>query len=37
MTAAGVTFLEASRSEPYGKEAVFQDPFGNKWDLIQRF
>jgi catechol 2,3-dioxygenase-like lactoylglutathione lyase family enzyme len=37
MIAAGVTFLEAPRSEPYGKVAVFQDPFGNKWDLIQHF
>ncbi len=33
--AAGVTFLEAPRSEPYGKVVVMQDPFGNKWDLIQ--
>jgi catechol 2,3-dioxygenase-like lactoylglutathione lyase family enzyme len=33
--AAGVTFLEAPRSEPYGKVAVMQDPFGNKWDLIE--
>ena len=32
--AAGVTFLEAPRSEPYGKVVVMQDPFGNKWDLI---
>lgn len=37
MTAAGVTFLEAPRREPYGKVAVFRDPFGNKWDLIQHF
>ncbi len=36
MTAAGVTFLEAPRAEPYGKVAVFADPFGNKWDLIER-
>lgn len=35
MTAAGVTFLEAPRHEPYGSVVVFQDPFGNKWDLIQ--
>ena len=33
--AAGVTFLEALRSEPYGEVVVMQDPFGNKWDLIQ--
>lgn len=31
----GVTFLETPRMEPYGKVAVFEDPFGNKWDLIQ--
>ena len=33
--AAGVTFLEAPRNETYGKVVVMQDPFGNKWDLIQ--
>ena len=32
---AGVEFLEEPRSETYGKVAVFRDPFGNKWDLIQ--
>jgi catechol 2,3-dioxygenase-like lactoylglutathione lyase family enzyme len=35
MTAAGVTFLETPRREPYGTVVVFQDPFGNKWDLIE--
>jgi len=35
MTAKGVRFLEARRDEPYGKVAVFVDPFGNKWDLIE--
>lgn len=35
MLDAGVTFLEAPRIEPYGKVAVFEDPFGNKWDLIE--
>ncbi len=35
MTAAGVTFLEAPRHEPYGSVAVFQDLYGNRWDLIQ--
>jgi catechol 2,3-dioxygenase-like lactoylglutathione lyase family enzyme len=33
---AGVQFLEAPRYEAYGTVAVFQDPFGNKWDLIER-
>ena len=36
MVRAGVTFLEAPRSEPYGKVAVWQDPFGNKWDLLEQ-
>ncbi len=30
----GVQFEEAPRNEPYGKVAVFRDPFGNRWDLI---
>lgn len=32
---AGVTFLEEPREEDYGVVAVFRDPFGNKWDLIE--
>jgi catechol 2,3-dioxygenase-like lactoylglutathione lyase family enzyme len=32
---AGVDFLEAPRHEPYGTVAVFSDPFGNRWDLIE--
>lgn len=35
MLAAGVTFLEAPRHEAYGSVAVFADPFGNTWDLLQ--
>ena len=35
MTAKGVTFREAPRYEPYGTVAVFEDPFGNLWDLIE--
>jgi catechol 2,3-dioxygenase-like lactoylglutathione lyase family enzyme len=34
MTAAGVRFLTAARTEPYGRVAVFLDISGNKWDLI---
>jgi catechol 2,3-dioxygenase-like lactoylglutathione lyase family enzyme len=34
-TRAGVSFLESPRHEAYGSVAVFEDPFGNKWDLIQ--
>lgn len=35
MLAHGVRFLEAPRHEPYGTVAVFLDPWGNRWDLIQ--
>ena len=34
MLAAGVTFEESLRHEPYGSVAVWRDPFGNRWDLI---
>jgi catechol 2,3-dioxygenase-like lactoylglutathione lyase family enzyme len=34
MQAAGVTFEEDPRHEPYGSVAVWRDPFGNRWDLI---
>lgn len=33
--AAGGTFEELPRAEPYGTVAVWRDPFGNRWDLIQ--
>lgn len=36
MLANNVEFLESPREEVYGKVAVFRDPFGNKWDLIER-
>lgn len=35
MVAAGVLFREAPRHEPYGTVAVFDDLYGNGWDLIQ--
>ena len=35
ITAAGGIFEEAPRHEPYGKVAVWRDPFGHRWDLIQ--
>ena len=35
LTERGVRFLEAPRREPYGTVAVFADPWGGKWDLIQ--
>jgi putative peptidoglycan lipid II flippase len=31
----GVTFLETPRREPYRLVAVFVDPWGGKWDLLQ--
>jgi len=34
MRARGVTFLEKPREEAYGTVAVFQDLYGNKWDLL---
>ena len=35
LSAAGAMFEEAPRSESYGIVAVWRDPFGNRWDLIQ--
>jgi len=35
MKAHGVQFLEAPRHEAYGTVAVFEDLYGNRWDLIQ--
>lgn len=34
-TAHGVRFIEEPRHEPYGIVAVFEDAFGNRWDLRQ--
>ena len=34
MRRRGVAFNEEPRAEAYGTVAVFEDPFGNKWDLI---
>jgi catechol 2,3-dioxygenase-like lactoylglutathione lyase family enzyme len=31
----GVQFLEQPRHEPYGTVAVFEDLYGNRWDLIE--
>jgi catechol 2,3-dioxygenase-like lactoylglutathione lyase family enzyme len=33
--ARGVRFLETPRRESYGTVAVFADPWGGKWDLIE--
>jgi catechol 2,3-dioxygenase-like lactoylglutathione lyase family enzyme len=35
MRARGVRFLETPRRESYGLVAVFLDPWGGKWDLLQ--
>ncbi len=35
MRAAGVRFLEEPRHEAYGSVAVFEDLYGNRWDLLQ--
>ena len=31
----GVRFCEAPRDESYGRVAVFEDLYGNRWDLIE--
>ena len=36
MRAEGVHFCEAPREEAYGMVAVFEDLYGNRWDLLQR-
>lgn len=35
MVRAGVQFLEEPRHEPYGSVAVFEDLYGNRWDLLE--
>ncbi len=35
MKEKGVTFREEPRYEAYGSVVVFEDPFGNLWDLIE--
>ena len=35
MLAAGVFFEEEPRVEDYGTVAVWRDPWGNRWDLLQ--
>lgn len=34
-TQAGVIFVRPPKREPYGTVAVFQDLYGNLWDLIE--
>ncbi len=35
MIAKGVRFVRPPKTEPYGTVAVFEDLYGNLWDLIQ--
>lgn len=36
LSARGLHFLEAPRHEPYGWVAVFEDLYGNRWDLLEQ-
>ncbi|HET9424485.1 MAG TPA: VOC family protein [Gemmatimonadaceae bacterium] len=36
LRSAGVRFVEEPRVEAYGRVVVFQDLYGNKWDLVER-
>jgi catechol 2,3-dioxygenase-like lactoylglutathione lyase family enzyme len=35
MKSAGVHFIREPKNEPYGTVAVFEDLYGNRWDLIE--
>ena len=35
LQARGLRFLETPRSESYGHVAVFEDLYGNRWDLLE--
>jgi catechol 2,3-dioxygenase-like lactoylglutathione lyase family enzyme len=35
MTARGVRFIRPPVAEPYGVVAVWEDLYGNRWDLLQ--
>lgn len=36
LTAAGVAFVREPGKESYGTVAVFEDLYGNRWDLVER-
>ena len=36
MSSHGVKFIENPREEVYGKVVVFEDLYGNRWDMIER-
>ncbi len=35
MTEAGITFIREPKQASYGIVAVFEDLYGNRWDLVQ--
>ena len=35
MLGAGIKFVREPKQAPYGKVAVFEDLYGNLWDLVQ--
>jgi catechol 2,3-dioxygenase-like lactoylglutathione lyase family enzyme len=35
MAAAGIRFVRPPSEQPYGTVAVFEDLYGNRWDLLQ--
>jgi len=35
MVANGIKFVREPKEQPYGLVAVFEDLYGNKWDLLQ--
>jgi len=35
MLSAGITFVREPKDAPYGTVAVFQDLYGNLWDLVE--
>jgi len=35
LLAAGVRFVREPKQKPYGMVAVFEDLYGNRWDLLQ--
>ena len=36
MVAKGIKFVREPKHAPYGTVAVFEDLYGNQWDLLQR-
>ena len=35
MKSSGVRFIEEPRQEPFGTVVVFEDLYGNRWDMVQ--